>query len=96
MNGVKRFTLRNRQTDLFGGSYSDVRVTDHWQMLEFVSKRLKGLFPAVTEPKVLYQGGDSKNPSGAPLFALYFAASNPTPRAYGLAMKIAKDILDTL
>ena len=65
-------------------------------MLEFVSKRLKGLFPAVTEPKVLYQGGDSKNPSGAPLFALYFAASNPTPKAYGLAMKIAKDILDTL
>lgn len=90
------FYAQNRQTDLFGGSYSDVRVTDHWQMLEFVSKRLKGLFPAVTEPKVLYQGGDSKNPSGAPLFALYFAASNPTPRAYGLAMKIAKDILDTL
>ena len=90
------FYAQNRQTDLFGGSNGDVRETDHRQMLEFVSKRLKGLFPAVTEPKVLYQGGDSKNPSGAPLFALYFAASNPTPKAYGLAMKIAKDILDTL
>lgn len=90
------FYAKNPQTDLFGGSSGDVREADHRQMLKFVSIRLNGLFPAVTEPKVLYQGGDSKNPSGAPLFALYFAASNPAPKAYGLAMKIAKDILDTL
>ena len=90
------FYAKNPQSDLFGGSNGDVREADHRQMLEFVSKRLQGLFPAVTAPKVLYQGGDSKNPSGAPLFALYFAASNPAPKAYGLATKIAKDILDTL
>lgn len=90
------FYAQNPQSDLFGGNNGDVRDTDHRQMLEFVSKRLKGLFPAVTDPKVLYQGGDAKNPSGAPLFALYFAASNPTPKAHGLATKIAKDILDTL
>ncbi|SDD23348.1 three-Cys-motif partner protein TcmP [Aquimonas voraii] len=90
------FYAQNPQSDMFGGSNGDVRDSDHRQMLEFVSKRLKGLFPAVTDPKVLYQGGDSKNPCGAPLFALYFAASNPAPKAYGLATKIAKDILDTL
>jgi three-Cys-motif partner protein len=90
------FYAQNPQTDMFGGSNGDVRETDHRQMLEFVSNRLKGLFPAVTKPKVLYQGGDSKNPTGAPLFALYFAASNPKPQAYGLATKIAQDILDTL
>lgn len=89
------FYAQNPQSDMFG-SNGDVRDTDHRQMLEFVSKRLKCLFPAVTNPKVLYQGGDSKNPSGAPLFALYFAASNPAPQAYGLATKIAKGILDTL
>lgn len=90
------FYAKNPQSDLFGGGNGDVREADHRQMLEFVSQRLKRLFPAVTDPKVLYQSGDSKNPSGAPLFALYFAASNPAPKAYGLATKIAKGILDTL
>lgn len=82
--------------DLFGADDGEERSADHGEMLDFVSKRLKGLFPAVTAPKVLYQGGDSKNPRGAPLFALYFAASNPSPKAFGLATKIAKDILDIL
>lgn len=90
------FYAPKRQANLFGEDNGDEREVDHRQMLDFVSKRLKGLFPAVTEPKVLYQSGDSKNPSGAPLFALYFAASNPKPAAYGLATKIAKAILDTL
>lgn len=90
------FYTPKRQASLFGGDDGDERDADHHQMLDFVSQRLKGLFPAVTAPKVLYQGGDSKNPSGAPLFALYFAASNPKPAAHGLATKIAKAILDTL
>ena len=90
------FYTPKRQASLFGGDDGDERDADHHQMLDFVSQRLKGLFPAVTAPKVLYQGGDSRNPSGAPLFALYFAASNPKPAAHGLATKIAKAILDTL
>jgi three-Cys-motif partner protein len=92
----KAFYGKNPQSDLFGGGNGDVREADHKQMLEFVSQRLAKLFPAVTDPKILYQGGNSKNPSGAPLFALYFAASNPAPKAKGLATKIAKGILDTL
>lgn len=90
------FYTPKRQASLFGGDDGDERDADHHQMLDFVSQRLMGVFPAVTAPKVLYQGGDSKNPSGAPLFALYFAASNPKPAAHGLATKIAKAILDTL
>ncbi len=90
------FYAPKRQASLFGGDDGDEREADHRQMLDFVSKRLKGLFPAVTDPKILYQAGDSKNPSGAPLFALYFAASNPSPKAHGLATKIAKDVLDAL
>jgi len=90
------FYVQKRQTDLFGANDGDERNATHGEMLNFVSSRLKGLFPAVANPKVLYQSGDSKHPSGAPLFALYFAASNPRPAAYGLATKIAKEILDTL
>jgi len=90
------FYAPKRQASLFGGDDGDEREADHRQMLDFVSKRLKELFPAVTDPKILYQAGDSKNPSGAPLFALYFAASNPSPKAYGLATKIARDVLNAL
>lgn len=92
----KVFYGPKRQSSLFGDHDGDEREADHHEMLKYVSKRLKELFPAVAEPRILYQAGDSKNPSGAPLFALYFAASNPSPAAYGLAMKIAKDILNTL
>lgn len=90
------FYAPKRQASLFGGDDGDEREADHRQMLDFVSRRLKELFPAVTDPKILYQSGDSKNPSGAPLFALYFAASNPSPKAYGLATKIARDVLNAL
>ena len=92
----QEFYGQKRQFGLFGTNEGDERTVDHHEMLNFVSTRLKGLFPAVTEPKILYQGGDLDNPVGPPLFALYFAASNPKPRAYGLATKIARGILDTL
>jgi len=59
-------------------------------MLRYVSERLKGLFPAVSDPKIFYQS------TGAPIFALYFAASNPSPKAFGLAMKIAKGVIKAL
>jgi len=92
----REFYTPQRQSDLFGNEAGDVREADHHEMLKYVSKRLKVLFPAVAEPTILYQAGCAKNPSGAPLFALYFAASNPSPKAYGLAIKIAKDVLKAL
>lgn len=92
----QEFYAPQRQASLFGAESGDEREADHHDMLKYVSMRLKGLFPAVTDPKILYQAGDSKSPSGAPLFALYFAASNPKPNAYGLAIRIAKDVLNAL
>jgi len=89
------FYDENRQQDLFTDNTNDVRHIEHWQMLEFVSTLLKGLFPAVTDPKVLYKNSNPRK-LGSPLFALYFAASNPSPKAYRLATKIARDILDKL
>lgn len=91
----QQFYAPSRQADLWGNE-GETREADHHDILKFVSKRLKEVFPAVTEPKIFYQLGDPKNPSGAPLFALYFAASNPNPKAYGLAMKIAKGVLSAL
>jgi three-Cys-motif partner protein len=64
-------------------------------LLKYISDRLKTLFPSVSEPKILYQneGGDSP---GAPLFALYFAVSNPSPSAQKVARPIADYILNSL
>lgn len=90
------FYASPRHGDLFGHISSDTREANHHDMLKYVSKRLRVQFPAVSEPKVFYRAGSSKNPSGAPLFALYFAASNPKPNAHGLALKIAKSVLKTL
>lgn len=90
------FYAPQRQAGLFETDAGDRREADHQEMLAYVSHRLKSIFPAVTEPKILYQAGDAKIPKGAPLFALYFAASNPGPKAYGLAIKIAKGVLNAL
>lgn len=92
----QRFYGPRRQYGLFDEPLGEERQGDHEALLDFVSERLRGLFPAVTEPKVLYQGGDANKPKGAPLFALYFAAANPDPKAHGLATKIARDVLNAL
>lgn len=80
------------QIDLFDPS-SDERFVGPAEMLRFVSDRLKKLFPFVPEPKILFQSGNPRSPKGAPLFALYFAMSNPSPNAVGAATRIANHIL---
>lgn len=82
---------RNRQENLFGDT-SDVRHADVPQILAWVKKRLETVFPYVEEPKLLHQVFDSGK-QGAPLFALFFAMSNPSPRAIELAKKIVRGIL---
>lgn len=64
------------------------RAADVDEMEAFVGDRLRGLFPKVSGPLRF------KTKNGAPGFALFFASSNPNPRAYGLAAKIAESILD--
>lgn len=88
----EEFYIPQRQQDIFGQE-SETRAADHRQMLKYVSARLRTVFPAVSDPKILYQSQKSGFPSGSPLFALYFAVSNPNQKAVGLAMKIAGHIL---
>lgn len=81
-----------RQGNLFGAT-SEERTADVQQMLDWVkTKRLETIFPGVLDPLVLYQTKAS-GARGAPLFALFFAVSNPDARARGLALRIAGDML---
>ncbi|MGB0128405.1 MAG: hypothetical protein WBP72_12265, partial [Rhodocyclaceae bacterium] len=86
------FYAQPPQTNLFDLPESDVRTADVRKMTLWVTAKLREIFPAVTEPRLLCQMLPNGK-EGAPLFALYFAVSNPDPRAYGLARKIAAAIL---
>ncbi len=90
-----KFYEPEKQLSMFGDA-GETRAASHGEMLKYVSERLKGVFPAVSEPKIFYQSNGSGASCGAPLFALYFAASNPSPKAFGLAMRIAKDVINAL
>lgn len=74
--------------DLFG--YADGQRTAGVPEIEaYVGKRLATLFPRVLPPLTL------RNDRGVPMFSLFFAISNPEPRAIGLATKIAGHILNS-
>jgi len=60
-----------------------VRTANVDGMIDYVSGRLRKLFPFVTEPRVL------RGPSNAPLYALYLALSNDSKPARNLAIKLA-------
>jgi three-Cys-motif partner protein len=75
------------QLDLFGGSSSKTVRTAEWDdLLHFVQERLKTLFAKVPAPLILPA-------TGAPLYALFFAVSNPNVKAIGLSMRAANHIL---
>lgn len=63
------------------------RTGDLGRLEAFVTKRLEGLFPTVLGPKRLF------NDRNAPMFSLYFLCSNPSPKAIGVAQRIASHIL---
>jgi len=65
------------------------------QIQEFFAKRLSALFPKIEGPKTLRMSSTSVD-AGAPFFDLYFAVSNPSPKARDLAAKMARGILDSL
>ena len=85
---IQAFYDKSPQLELFGAE-REIRLATYPKMLEFVSERLKTIFPVVKEPRILYKGGDK----GQPLFALYFAVSHPDIKARALASRIAGHIL---
>jgi three-Cys-motif partner protein len=73
-----------RQLD---GSLNYRRTASVDDIARYVHRRLQSLFPAVLEPLRL------RNKKGGPAFALFFAISNPDPKAIELATRIASHIL---
>lgn len=81
---------QTRQTELFGPrDAAHSRTADVGDIENFVWNRLGELFPKVLKPLRL------KDSRGIPIFALFFAISNPEARAIKLAAKIANYILDS-
>jgi len=81
---------RTQTMSLFGELDEEhERTADVEAMEAFVWKRLAQLLPKVLKPLRL------KDDRGIPLFALFFAISNPEPKAIGLAAKIAGHILNS-
>lgn len=79
---------RTEASDLFGAvDEQHQRIADVNKIETFVKKRLEHIFPRVLAPLRLF------NDRGAPMFALFFAISNPDPKAIGLATKIADHML---
>ena len=76
--------------DLFGNEYLEDcrRAADVKGLESYVTQRLRDLFPHVMDPFPLPV---SKKPQ---IFSLYFAISNDSPAAIGLARKIAGHILN--
>lgn len=79
------------QQDFFGHK-SEVRLSDIPEMLDWVKRRLETIFPGVATPKLLHQFTETGK-QGAPIFALFFAVSNPARKAKALALRIAGDVL---
>jgi three-Cys-motif partner protein len=74
--------------DLFGDARLR-RSASVRDMEAYVHGRLSGLFPKVLKPRTL---NDNR---GVPIFSLFFAISNPEPKAIGLATRIAGHILSS-
>jgi three-Cys-motif partner protein len=82
------FYRTDGQVGLLGEVEGKVRVFDPEDIAGFVKSRLAEVFEGwVSDPLYL------RSPNGAPLFALFCCISNPTPKAVGLAKKIASHIL---
>ena len=77
---------KDKQMSLFGDEY--YKKGDFFVLKDYIVKRLEALFSYVSEPKILY------NKKNSPLFLFCFAVSNPNPKAWGLAKKAIKYILD--
>jgi three-Cys-motif partner protein len=87
---LKLFYGRPGQQHLFGPEDEATKIVDFDALSAFYNDRLRSAFAAVApNPKRLF------NSRNIPLYLLCFAVSNPSPKACGLAMRIAKHILES-
>jgi three-Cys-motif partner protein len=78
------------QGDMFEDQPSRERERGADALLQFTTTRLRLVFPYVGDPNLML------GPNGAPIFALYFAVSNPSKAALDLAKKVSVQILSKL
>lgn len=78
------------QSGLFDAEPNMERTMEVNDLELYVKGRLGDIFPLVLEPKRLV------NKKNAPLFSLFFAVSNPSVRAQGIAKNIADHLLHKL
>ena len=84
----KAFYTKVVRQGLFETTEETIRKLTIQQMEEWVSSRLKEIFPYVSKPAVLPK-------TGPQLYSLYFCVANPEPKAIGLAKKAANFILES-
>lgn len=82
----RRIYTPSNQMDMFGGAPEMVRNADTGRLEKFVIERLETIFAKVLAPKRLPAKGLQK-------FSLFFAISNDSPPAIGLATKLASHLL---
>jgi three-Cys-motif partner protein len=82
------YSMASEQT-LFGETSLERRSSDVRGLEAYVKERLKEIFPTVLSPLALPR---TRRPQ---LFSLFFAISNPDPRAIGPATRIASHILSS-
>jgi len=79
-----RFYMPNPQFNMFGDNQL-IKDVNTIELAAYICERLKSIFPYVADnPRMLY------NTNMSPLFLFCFAVSNPDPKAYGLAKKVAE------
>jgi three-Cys-motif partner protein len=81
-----RFYKPNPQINLFGDDGQMIKEVNTKELSAYICERLNSIFPYVADnPRLLY------NAKMSPLFLFCFAVSNPNPKAYGLAKKVAEE-----
>ena len=80
-----RFYKLNPQMNLLGDEQI-IKDVNTKELAAYICERLNSIFPYVAEnPRLLY------NTKMSPLFLFCFTVSNPNPKAYGLAKRVAEE-----
>ena len=79
--------MRKKEEDLFGSVENIEKVVDIGLIEKDFAARLAKAFPFVAKNTMQLRN------DGRVLFTLMFACSNPSPRAFGVASRIANHLL---
>lgn len=79
---------RKMQAGLFDDPEEFERTATVERIKLYIVERLRSVFPGVAANPLLL-----RNSRNSPLYLFCFAAANPSPKAYGLAIRVAEHIL---